>query len=342
MPPHKSHYLLNKQFCFPVWASLQRQAAVYAFVITDTLYKKLWHVSDRLIKGEEQSSWDLDSVVILPSASSVISAKWCNLSTLHFPTCKKREGNLSCALPTDGTRSLSKGPRLQLPPRCSSDTCALIQTLGKPKAAGWCRPPHRLLQQWKPCTSTTAAQGATDYKIQRVEDRPWGNNPTIHCLSCSPGCPTGLHGLCPQPGENYHHWQCSLGTALSLPDSQAMPLSGCMTGMAAALNGHSSPLWWRRKLILVCLPLPHLLPATGNGLGYFSHSSLFHYRVAKAIHSYSCWSHFSFYSRTWFNLYSSSIVLKSELAGRKMMARGASILFSRTLSTFADAFKPSL
>lgn len=56
MPSYKSHYLLNKQFCFPVWASLQTQAAVYAFVITDTLYKELWHVSDRLIKGEEQPS----------------------------------------------------------------------------------------------------------------------------------------------------------------------------------------------------------------------------------------------------------------------------------------------
>lgn len=88
MPSYKSHYLLNKQFCFPVWASLQRQAAVYAFVITDTLYKKLWHVSDRLIKGKEQPSRDLDSIVILPLASSVISAMRCNLSTLHFPTCK--------------------------------------------------------------------------------------------------------------------------------------------------------------------------------------------------------------------------------------------------------------
>lgn len=92
MPSYKSHYLLNKQFCFPVWASLQRQAAVHAFVITDTLYKKLWHVSDRLIKGEEQPSWDLDSIVILPLASSAISTARCKLSTLHFPTCKTEMG----------------------------------------------------------------------------------------------------------------------------------------------------------------------------------------------------------------------------------------------------------
>lgn len=65
MPSYKSHYLLNKQFCFPVWATLQRKAAVHAFVITDILYKKLWHVSDRLIKGEEHSSWDPDSIVFL-------------------------------------------------------------------------------------------------------------------------------------------------------------------------------------------------------------------------------------------------------------------------------------
>lgn len=70
MPSYKSHYSLNKQCCFPVWASLQTQAAVYAFVITDTLYKKLWHISDRLIKGKEQPSQDLHSIVILPSASS--------------------------------------------------------------------------------------------------------------------------------------------------------------------------------------------------------------------------------------------------------------------------------
>lgn len=56
MPSYKSHYLLNKQFCFPAWASLQSQAALCAFVITDMSGKKLWHVSDRLIRGEEQSS----------------------------------------------------------------------------------------------------------------------------------------------------------------------------------------------------------------------------------------------------------------------------------------------
>lgn len=56
MPSYKSYYLLNKQFCFPVWATVQTQAAVYAFVITDTLYKKLCHVSDRLIIGKEQPS----------------------------------------------------------------------------------------------------------------------------------------------------------------------------------------------------------------------------------------------------------------------------------------------
>lgn len=92
MPSYKSHYLLNEQFCFPVWASLQTQAAVYAFVITDTLYKELWHVSDRLIKGEEQPSRDLDSIVILSLASPAISTKRRYLSTLHFPTCKTGMG----------------------------------------------------------------------------------------------------------------------------------------------------------------------------------------------------------------------------------------------------------
>lgn len=66
MPSYKSHYLLNKQFCFPVWASLQRQAAVYAFVITDTLYKKLWHVSDRLIKGKEGLPETLTQLLFSP------------------------------------------------------------------------------------------------------------------------------------------------------------------------------------------------------------------------------------------------------------------------------------
>lgn len=96
MPSYKSHYLLNKQFCFPVWATLQTQAAVYAFVITDTLYKELWHVSDRLIKGKEEPSWDLDSIVILSLASPVISTKRCNLSTLHLPTCKMGWEPLIC------------------------------------------------------------------------------------------------------------------------------------------------------------------------------------------------------------------------------------------------------
>lgn len=58
---------------------------MYAFVITDTLYKKLWHVSDRLIKEEEQPPRDLDSIVILSLASPMIGTKPCNLSTLHFP-----------------------------------------------------------------------------------------------------------------------------------------------------------------------------------------------------------------------------------------------------------------
>lgn len=75
-------------------------------------------------------------------------------------------------------------------------------------------------------------------------------------------------------------------------------LSGCMIRMAEGPHGHFS--LWRRKLIFRCLPLPNLLPATGNCLSHYSHSSLFHYEVAKAICSYSYWSHLSSYSRTWF------------------------------------------
>lgn len=116
------------------------------------------------------------------------------------------------------------------------------------------------------------------------QDRPQENSPSTHSLSCSSGCPTAPSVL----SISFLKACCQLQHACpttspcgSFSDSHIMLLPGCNTRMPAGLNCCSSPPSWKRKLILICLPLLQLLPATGNGPCYFSPSNLFHYGEAK-------------------------------------------------------------
>lgn len=116
------------------------------------------------------------------------------------------------------------------------------------------------------------------------QDRPQENSPfpelqprLSHSSKCSfQSAHTQLKACC-----QLQHACPATSPCGAFSDSHIMSLPGCNTRMPAGLNCCSSPPSWKRKLILICLPLLQLLPATGNGPCYFSPSNLFHYGEAK-------------------------------------------------------------